>query len=43
MLNLKLKASTLFVSANEEEEPIDFNWHCKNGLKENINRVKEEF
>jgi hypothetical protein len=43
MLNLKLKPSALFVSPNEEEEPIDFNWHCKNGLKENINRVKEEF
>jgi adenylate kinase len=42
-LNLKLKPSSLFVSQNEEEEPIDFNWHCKEGLKNNIASVKEEF
>ena len=42
-LNLKLKPSTLFVSQNEEEEPVEFDWHCKEGLKQNIARVKEEF
>ena len=36
MLNLKVKPSTLFVSQNEEEEPIEFEWHCKEGLKTNI-------
>ena len=43
MLNLKLKPSTLFVSQNEEDEPVEFDWHCKEGLKANISRVKEEF
>ena len=43
MLNLKLKPSSLFISANEEEEPVDFNWHCKLGLASNIQIVKEEF
>lgn len=43
MLNLKLRPSTLFVSQNEEEEPVEFEWHCKEGLKSNIARVKEEF
>lgn len=43
MLNLKLKPSSLFVSANEEEESVDFNWHCKLGLAANIQIVKEEF
>lgn len=36
MLNLKLKPSSLFISANEEEEPVDFNWHSKQGLAANI-------
>ena len=43
MLNLKLKPSSLFVSQNEEEEPVEFEWHSKEGLKHNINKVKEEF
>ena len=43
MLNLWLKPSSLFISANEEEEPVDFNWHCKSGLAVNIQLVKEEF
>lgn len=43
MLNLKLKPSSLFISANEEEEPVDFNWHSKQGLAFNIQLVKEEF
>jgi len=43
MLNLKLKPSSLFVSQNEEEEPVEFDWHCKDGLKSSIRKVKEEF
>ena len=43
MLNLKVKPSSLFVSQNEEEEPVEFEWHCKDGLKVNISKVKEEF
>jgi SpoVK/Ycf46/Vps4 family AAA+-type ATPase len=43
MLNLKLKPSSLFVSQNEEEEPVEFEWHCKDGLKASIPTVKEEF
>jgi hypothetical protein len=43
MLNLKVKPSALFVSQNEEEDPVDFNWHCKDGLKSCISKVKEEF
>ena len=43
MLNLKLKPSSLFVSQNEEEEPVEFEWHSKEGLKLNIGKVKEEF
>ena len=41
MLNIKVKPSSLFVS--EEEEQPDFNWHCKEGLRANIGKVKEEF
>lgn len=36
MLDLKVKPSPLFVSNNEEEEPVEFDWHCKNGLATNI-------
>ncbi len=43
MLNLKLKPSSIFVSENEDEEPVEFDWHCKEGLKANISKVKEEF
>ncbi len=43
MLNLKLKPSSLFVSQNEEEDPVEFEWHSKEGLKHNIGKVKEEF
>ena len=43
MLNLKVKPSSLFVSQNEEEEPVEFDWHCKDGLKASISKVKEEF
>jgi adenylate kinase len=43
MLNLKLKPSSLFISQNEEEEPVEFDWHCKEGLKSNIAISKEEF
>ena len=43
MLNLKLKPSTLFESQNEEEDPVDFNWHCKQGLAYNIQTAKDEF
>jgi len=42
-LNLKAKPSSLFVSQNEEEEPVEFDWHCKDGLKTNIQKAKEEF
>ena len=40
MLNLKVRPSTLFVSQNEEEEPVEFDWHCKDGLKTNIAKAK---
>ena len=43
MLNLKLRPSSLFVSQNEEEDPVEFEWHCKEGLKNNISKAKEEF
>jgi hypothetical protein len=43
MLDLRVKPSSLFISTNEEEEPVDFNWHCKSGLAVNIQLVKEEF
>jgi adenylate kinase len=43
MLDLKLKPSSLFVSQNEEEEPVEFDWHSKTGLSQNIQKVKEEF
>jgi adenylate kinase len=43
MLNLKLRPSSLFVSQNEEEEPVEFEWHCKEGLKTNISKAKSEF
>jgi hypothetical protein len=39
LLDLKIKPSALFMgSTNEEgeEEEVDFDWHCKNGLKANI-------
>lgn len=42
-LNLWVKPSPLFISENEEEEPVEFEWHCKSGLAENIQLVKEEF
>ena len=38
-----MKPSSLFVSENEEEEPVEFEWHCKDGLAKNIQSVKEEF
>lgn len=28
---------------NEEEEPVEFEWHCKSGLAANIKTTKEEF
>lgn len=43
MLNLWLKPSSLFVSQNEEEEPVEFEWHCKGGLAKNIQISKDEF
>jgi len=43
MLNLKVRPSSLFVSMNEEEEPVEFEWHCKSGLAANIKTAKEEF
>jgi len=43
LLNLKVKPSALFVSENEEEEPVEFDWHCKQGLQQNIKTVTEEF
>lgn len=36
LLDLKLKPSNLFVSQNEEDEPVEFEWHCKNGISANI-------
>lgn len=54
MLNIKATPSSLFVTqkADGEEAEADggegegeggFNWHCKDGLAKNIQRVKEEF
>jgi adenylate kinase len=46
MLNLKIKPSLLFVGGGTGEEDAaepDFNWHCKDGLAVNIQKVKEEF
>ena len=55
MLNIKAKPSKIFVpdqdgaaaEDGEEAEAADedsgFQWHCKNGLAANIQRVKEEF
>jgi hypothetical protein len=35
-MDLWMKPSNLFVSQNEEEEQVDFEWHCKTGLAKNI-------
>lgn len=43
MLNLRVKPSSIFVSSGEDQEEVDFNWHCKSGLAANIQTVKEEF
>lgn len=47
LLDLKIRPSKLFLGqANdegEEDEEVDFEWHCKNGLQENIQKVKAEF
>lgn len=47
MLNLRIKPSSLFVGGGGAEEEggdaPDFNWHCKQGLAANIQKVKEEF
>ena len=55
MLNIKVKPSSLFVpdteggedgeeeEAEADEDAGDFSWHCKNGLAQNIQLVKEEF
>ena len=50
MVNIKCTPSPVFVSPDTEEnkedaEPADgeFNWHCKNGLAKNIQKVKNEF
>ena len=42
-LDLWIKPSSLFVGGGAEEEEVDFNWHCKTGLAQNIQLVKEEF
>jgi adenylate kinase len=31
------------INEDGEEEEVDFEWHCKNGLQENIQKVKAEF
>lgn len=52
MLNIKATPSSLFVPTAVEGEAAEaegegdsggFNWHCKDGLAKNIQRVKEEF
>jgi adenylate kinase len=52
MLNIKATPSSLFVTQKAEGEEAEadggegdggFNWHCKDGLAKNIQRVKEEF
>ena len=44
LLDLKIKPSKLFVQqGGEEEEPVEFDWHCKSGLAANIQTVKNEF
>ena len=39
LLNLWIKPSPVFVGGVNEEgeaEEVDFNWHCRSGLKQNI-------
>mmetsp|Transcript_32002 Transcript_32002/g.23160 ORF Transcript_32002/g.23160 Transcript_32002/m.23160 type:complete len:191 (+) Transcript_32002:800-1372(+) len=52
LLNIKAKPSKLFVAeeaGNEDDddqdngEGVEFDWHCKAGLANNIQLVKEEF
>mmetsp|Transcript_31144 Transcript_31144/g.47626 ORF Transcript_31144/g.47626 Transcript_31144/m.47626 type:complete len:120 (+) Transcript_31144:1023-1382(+) len=55
LLDLKVVPSTLFIKGSapaggeggeegeEGGEVLELNWHCKSGLAENIQLVKEEF
>lgn len=39
LLDLKIRPSKLFlggITEEGEEEEVDFQWHCKNGLQANI-------
>jgi adenylate kinase len=42
MFDLVIKPSSLMVSDNQEE-PVEFNWHCEAGLAANIKKVRDEF
>lgn len=43
--NIKVKPSSLVVKQDEEgkEEDVEFEWHCKDGLAANIQKVADEF
>ena len=41
MLNIKCTPSDLFIQGGEAEG--GFIWHCKNGLANNIKKIKNEF
>lgn len=41
--HLHMKPSTLLFNDAEEADPVEFDWHCKEGLAENIKKVKDEF
>lgn len=46
-LNIRMKSSSLFeelyMSNPEQEEPRDFPWHCQEGLRENMDKIIQEF
>lgn len=41
-LNLWVKPSSLFVKQNEDDD-VDFEWHCESGLAKRIQTVKDEY
>ena len=42
-LDLRVRPSPLFVKLNEEDEDVEFKWHCEVGLPKSIQSIKQEF
>ena len=46
-LNIRMRSSDLFeelvLDEPEQDEPREFNWHCQFGIRENIEKINEEF